>query len=235
MLTRRRLIQSAALSATGLLLPGAFRATHAAEDAKGFSLPKLPYATDALEPAIDKMTMEIHHGKHHQAYITNLNKALTEGAPDLLGKPIESLLKDLSAIPEKVRTAVRNHGGGHYNHSLFWEVMSPKPTMPSGDLAHALTGTFTDDAGFQKAFKEAAMGQFGSGWAWLVVKGGKLGVVKSPNQDSPLSEGATPILGLDVWEHAYYLKYQNKRADYVDAWFKLINWEEVGKRFATAK
>ena len=213
MLNRRHLLQSAAFGTAALILPATFSTAVAADEAAGFKLPKLPYPVEALEPAIDKQTMEIHHGKHHQTYITNLNKALTEGAPDLLNKPIEALLKDLAAVPEKVRTAVRNQGGGHFNHTMFWESMTPKFAAPAGAIADALKGTFTDLDGFKKAFKEAALGQFGSGWAWLVVKDHKLAIVKTANQDCPLSDGAAPLLGIDVWEHAYYLKYQNKRAD----------------------
>src|SRR6266404_9400842 len=178
-----------------------------------FQLPPLPYPSDALEPHIDKMTMEIHHGKHHNAYVTNLNKAL-ESAPDLASKSLEELLaKNCAIVPEAIRTAVRNNGGGHSNHSMFWQIMGPGAGgQPSGELADAIKSTFGDFASFQAKLKDAALTQFGSGWGWLVVdKGGKLQVVKTPNQDTPLSDGHTPILGVDVWEHAYYLKYQNLR------------------------
>ena len=201
-----------------------------------FSLPPLPYATDALEPHIDKMTMEIHHGKHHKAYVDNLNKAL-ESAADLQSKSIEDLLGNLNAVPEAIRMAVRNNGGGHANHSMFWEIMGPGAGgAPSGDLAAAINSTFGGFDQFKAKIKENAMGQFGSGWSWLAVgKDGKLAAVKTPNQDTPLMEGDTPILGIDVWEHAYYLKYQNLRADYVDAWWNVVNWNKVGERFAKAK
>ncbi|MCW5877037.1 MAG: superoxide dismutase [Anaerolineales bacterium] len=197
-----------------------------------FTLPNLPYDHNALEPHIDARTMEIHHGKHHQAYVTNLNAAL-EKHPDLAGKSIEDLLKDLNAIPEDIRTAVRNNGGGHYNHSLFWEIMSPNGGgQPEGDLAEAINKAFGDFASFQDQFAKAGLGQFGSGWSWLVKGDGGLAVVATPNQDTPLSNGQTPILGVDVWEHAYYLNYQNRRPDYIAAWWNVVNWAEVAKRFA---
>jgi Fe-Mn family superoxide dismutase len=201
-----------------------------------FSLPPLPYPADALEPSIDKMTMEIHHGRHHKAYVDNLNKAL-ESAPDLQNKSIEELLRGIKSVPANIQTAVRNNGGGHANHSMFWEIMGPDGGgAPSGDLAQAITSTFGGFDGFKAKIKENALGQFGSGWSWLVIGAdGKLQAAKSPNQDSPYMDGQTPILGIDVWEHAYYLKYQNKRADYVDAWWNVINWNAVGQRFAKAK
>lgn len=193
-------------------------------------LPKLPYAFDALEPHIDKQTMEIHHGKHHQAYITNLNKAL-EGAPDLAKLSPEDLIKDLSKVPESARGAVRNNGGGHVNHTMFWNSMAPKKGgAPSGKLADAINGAFGSLDKFKEQFVAAGMGRFGSGWAWLVANKGKLEVVSTPNQDNPLTEGKQPILGVDVWEHAYYLKYQNRRADYLAAWWNVVNWDEVAKR-----
>jgi Fe-Mn family superoxide dismutase len=197
-----------------------------------YVLPPLPYAFDALEPHIDARTMEIHHGKHHQAYITNVNAAL-EAHPDLLKKPVEELVAGLNSLPEAVRTAVRNNGGGHANHSLFWTIMGPgKGGEPGGALGKAIAATFGDFAAFKDAFAKAAMGRFGSGWAWLVSdKSGKLQVVSTANQDSPLTDGATPILALDVWEHAYYLNYQNRRADYVAAWWNVVNWENVAGRF----
>jgi superoxide dismutase, Fe-Mn family len=201
-----------------------------------FSLPNLPYPADALEPSIDKTTMEIHHGRHHKTYVDNLNKAL-EAHADLQAKSIEDLMRNLNSVPENVRTAVRNNGGGHANHSLFWEIMGPKAGgAPSGDLAAAINSTFGGFDQFKAKVKENALGQFGSGWSWLAVgKDGKLLALKTPNQDTPLMEGHTPLLGVDVWEHAYYLKYQNKRADYVDAWWNVVNWKAVADRFAKVK
>jgi len=197
------------------------------------TLPSLPYAFDALEPHIDARTMEIHHGKHHQAYVTNLNAAL-EKAPDVADRPIEEILAKLNAVPEEVRTAVRNNGGGHWNHSFFWTIMGPKAGgEPSGKLASAIDESFGSFAKFQDEFAKAAAGRFGSGWAWLVRQGGKLAVTSTPNQDNPLMDGTKPgdvLLGLDVWEHAYYLNYQNRRPDYVKAWWNVVNWEEVGRR-----
>ncbi|MDO8581842.1 MAG: superoxide dismutase [bacterium] len=194
------------------------------------TLPKLPYAYDALEPFIDARTMEIHHTKHHQVYVDKLNAAL-ETAPSLKDKPAEELLCDLSAVPESIRTAVRNHGGGHLNHSLFWTLMKKDSGKPSGTLVEALTTTFGGLQKFQDEFSKAAIGVFGSGWAWLTVKEGKLAITQTPNQDSPISTGATPLLALDVWEHAYYLKYQQKRADYISAWWNVVNWQEVQRRY----
>jgi Fe-Mn family superoxide dismutase len=202
-----------------------------------FSLPDLPYATDALESSIDQKTMEIHHGKHHAAYVANLNKAV-ESASELAGKGLEALLADnCGAVPESVRTAVRNNGGGHSNHSLFWQIMSPRGGgEPSGALGDAIRSTFGSFANFKEKFSAAAMGRFGSGWAWLVTKAdGSLDLYSTANQDSPLMDGKVPILGLDVWEHAYYLRYQNRRAEYVEAWWKVVNWEEVGRRLRTGR
>jgi Fe-Mn family superoxide dismutase len=200
-----------------------------------YSLPPLTYAYNALEPAIDARTMEIHHTKHHQAYINNVNAAL-EGHAALAAKSVEDLIRDLTAVPEAIRTAVRNNGGGHANHTLFWTIMSPGcGGEPSGPLAEALNATFGSFASFKEQFTKAAMGRFGSGWAWLSVGKGKLTVESTANQDSPISEGRTPILGIDVWEHAYYLNYQNRRADYVAAFYNTINWAEVTRRFAAAK
>ncbi|MSR84430.1 MAG: superoxide dismutase [Candidatus Latescibacteria bacterium] len=200
-----------------------------------YTLPALPYAFDALEPHIDARTMEIHHGKHHNTYITNVNKAL-EAHPALAAKSVEDLIKDLNAVPENVRTAVRNNGGGHANHSLFWTVMAPKAGgEPDGDLAAAITSDLGGFAAFKEKFTAAGTTRFGSGWAWLVVKGGKLEVLSTPNQDSPLMDGSgTPILGLDVWEHAYYLNYQNLRPAYIAAFWNLVNWAEVARRFQAA-
>jgi Fe-Mn family superoxide dismutase len=201
-----------------------------------FTLPPLPYDYSALEPHIDAQTMQIHHTKHHQAYITNLNNALKDH-PDLQAKTLEQLLADLNAVPEAIRAAVRNNGGGHYNHSLFWQIMGPGGGGdPTGAIGEAITAELGGYAAFKEAFTKAGTTRFGSGWAWLYVgKDGKLAVGSSPNQDSPLMEGATPILGNDVWEHAYYLKYQNRRPDYLAAWFNTINWAEVNRRYQAAK
>ena len=200
-----------------------------------FTLPPLPYPADALEAAIDKATMEIHHGKHHKAYVDNLNAAL-EGQPALQSKPIEQLLRDIAGVPEGIRQKVINNGGGHANHSMFWQIMGPQGGGdPSGPLAEAIKSTFGDVAAFKSKIKEAGLGRFGSGWAWLVLHNGKLQIVSTANQDSPYMNGQTPLLGVDVWEHAYYLRYQNRRADYLEAWWKVVNWNEVGKRFAAAQ
>ena len=195
------------------------------------TLPPLPYPTNALEPHIDAQTMEIHHGKHHNAYVTNLNAAL-EKAPGLADKPIEALLRDLNAVPDAVRTAVRNNGGGHWNHSQFWKWMAPNAGgAPTGKLADAITSAFGDFEKFKEQFSAAGAGRFGSGWVWLNNEGGKLSISSSPNQDNPLMDGKpAPILGLDVWEHAYYLKYQNRRPDYMKAWWNVVNWSEVASR-----
>jgi Fe-Mn family superoxide dismutase len=200
-----------------------------------YTVPALPYAFDALEPHIDAKTMEIHHDKHHAAYVNNLNKAL-EGT-DLGNQPIEQLIAKIESVPEKIRTAVRNNGGGHANHSMFWLLLTPKGEgAPSGELGTAINSAFGSFDNFKQKFTEAAMGRFGSGWAWLSLdKGKKLLIESTPNQDSPLMAGNTPILGLDVWEHAYYLKYQNRRPDYVAAFYNVINWGEVAKHFAAAK
>ena len=198
------------------------------------TLPALPYDVAALEPHIDAKTMEIHHGKHHQTYVTNLNAALDK-APELKDKSLEDLLKNLSSVPESVRTAVRNNGGGHWNHSLFWVLMAPKAGgEPSGALAKAIGSSFGDFAKFKEQFAAAATGRFGSGWAWLLNEGGKLSITSTANQDNPLMEGKRPgdvLLGLDVWEHAYYLKYQNRRPDYITAFWNVVNWNAVNKRF----
>jgi Fe-Mn family superoxide dismutase len=200
-----------------------------------YTLPPLPYDHGALEPHIDAKTMEIHHGKHHAAYVNNLNAALKDH-PDHQGKTIEALIADLNGLPEAIRTAVRNNGGGHANHSMFWQIMKPggggDPTGAVGDAIKSELGGF---AAFKEAFAKAATTRFGSGWAWLVVgKDGKLAVTSTPNQDSPIMEGLRPILGLDVWEHAYYLKYQNRRPDYITAWWNTVNWDEVNRRYQAA-
>jgi Fe-Mn family superoxide dismutase len=201
-----------------------------------FSLPPLPYDYTALEPAIDEQTMRIHHDKHHAAYVTNLNAAL-EGHPELLALPIEQLIGNLAQVPDAKRMAVRNNGGGHYNHTMFWELMAPGgASAPVGDLAEAIAAAFGGFDGFKEQFAKACATRFGSGWGWLVAgKGGALSIESTPNQDSPTMEGRTPILGCDVWEHAYYLKYQNRRPDYVAAWWSVVNWTEVGRRFAAAR
>ncbi len=198
-------------------------------------LPKLPYAFDALEPHLDARTMEIHHDKHHQAYVDNLNKALV-AEPALAKLPVEDLLRGFATVPDAIKTAVRNHGGGHANHSLFWEIMGPGAGgSPIGALAADINGAFGSLSALQEKVNAAAMGQFGSGWGWLVVADGKLDVIARPNQDSPLAEGKTPILGVDVWEHAYYLHYQNRRADYLKAWWNTVRWDKVSERYAKAK
>jgi superoxide dismutase, Fe-Mn family len=201
-----------------------------------FTLPPLPYAPDALEPHIDKTTMEIHHGKHHNAYVTNLNKAL-ESAPDLANKSIEELLaNNCAAVPENIRTAVRNNGGGHINHSMFWKIMGPGGGgAPVGNVAQAITGTFGGFDALKEKMNAAGATRFGSGWAWLIKSGDKLEVTSTANQDSPIMEGKFPVLGIDVWEHAYYLKYQNRRPDYLGAWWNTVNWQEVESRFNSGK
>jgi Fe-Mn family superoxide dismutase len=195
-----------------------------------FTLPQLPYAFDALEPHIDATTMQIHHGKHHQTYVNNLNAAI-EKAPELAGKSLDDLMRGIEKVPEAVRTAVRNNGGGHWNHSLFWEIMSPSGGEPTGKLADALQDSFGGLAKFKEQWATAGTGRFGSGWVWLLNDDGALSITSTPNQDNPLMEGKTPILGLDVWEHAYYLRYQNRRPDYIAAWWNVVNWDEVLRRF----
>ena len=200
-----------------------------------FTLPPLPYAANALEPHIDARTMEIHHGKHHQTYVTNLNAAI-EKAPELKDKSLEQLLAGVNSAPEAVRTAIRNNGGGHWNHTLFWELMGPNAGgTPSGKLADAITSAFGDFEKFKEQFAAAGAGRFGSGWVWLMNDGGKLSITSSPNQDNPIMDGKNAkaiVLGLDVWEHAYYLNYQNRRPDYIKAWWNVVNWKAVEKRFA---
>jgi Fe-Mn family superoxide dismutase len=195
------------------------------------TLPALPYNFPALEPHIDAQTMQIHHGKHHQAYVTNLNAALDKH-PALHGKSLDDLIKDLNTVPEDIRTAVRNNGGGHWNHTMFWQIMGPNAGgAPTGALADAITASFGSFDKFKEEFAKAALGRFGSGWAWLVDDGGKVSIASTPNQDNPLMEGKKALLGLDVWEHAYYLKYQNRRADYIGAWWNVVNWAAVAKRY----
>jgi Fe-Mn family superoxide dismutase len=197
-----------------------------------YELPALPYAYDALAPTISKETMELHHDKHHAAYVTNVNNALKD-QPNLANKSVEALISDLNSVPENIRTAVRNNGGGHANHTLFWEIMKPGGSnQPTGALAEAINSTFGGFDQFKQQFGQAATTRFGSGWAWLTKSGGKLEISSSANQDSPLMEGKTPLLGLDVWEHAYYVDYRNRRPDYITAWWNVVNWDEVGKRFA---
>jgi superoxide dismutase, Fe-Mn family len=194
------------------------------------SLPPLPYPHDALEPHIDKQTMEIHHGKHHAAYVNNLNAAL-EKHPDLQSKSVDDLIRGLSTVPEAIRTAVRNNGGGHANHTMFWQIMGPNAGgAPTGAIADAINGSFGSFDKLKEELKKAGVGRFGSGWAWVVESGGKLAIESTANQDSPLMEGKKAIFGVDVWEHAYYLKYQNRRPDYIDAWWNVVNWAEINKR-----
>ena len=201
-----------------------------------YTLPPLPYGFDALEPHIDAATMKVHHDGHHAAYVNNLNKAL-ESAPDLQNKSVEDLLAhNLASVPDNIKTAVRNNGGGHANHTMFWAIMGPNAGgQPSGQLASAINSKFSSLETFKEKFNAAAMGRFGSGWAWLVKKGNDLDIVSTANQDSPILEGQYPVMGIDVWEHAYYLKYQNRRAEYVNAWWNTVNWREVEKRFGQGK
>ncbi|MEK4301695.1 superoxide dismutase SodA [Oceanobacillus sp. FSL W8-0428] len=200
-----------------------------------FELPELPYAYDALEPTIDKETMNIHHTKHHNTYVTKLNDAL-DGHEDLQNKSVEELVSDLNAVPEDIRTAVRNNGGGHANHSFFWKTLSPNGGgEPAGELADKINSKFGSLDKFKEEFAAAAAGRFGSGWAWLVLNNGELEITSTPNQDSPLTEGKTPLLGLDVWEHAYYLKYQNKRPEYISAFWNVVNWDQVANNYEAAK
>jgi Fe-Mn family superoxide dismutase len=237
MMTRRQAIRTTALATAALAtLPGAKAQTNptapaAAAPSGPYTLPPLPYAYDALEPFIDARTMQIHHDKHHAAYVANLNKAVAD-FPEVGAKPVEDLLKDLNAVPEKIRTAVRNQGGGHYNHSLFWQTLKTDGGEPKGALAAAIGQQFGSFSTFKEDWTKAGVSQFGSGWAWLVVDGDKKLVIEpTANQDSPLSQGRQPLLGIDVWEHAYYLKYQNRRPEYVAAFFNVINWDFVSARY----
>jgi Fe-Mn family superoxide dismutase len=236
MITRREAIQrttlAAAAAAAASLLPTPN--ARAAEAAAGpFQLPPLPYAADALEPHIDARTMEIHHGRHHAGYVTNLNKALA-GHDDLAKKSIEDLVRGLASVPESIRPAVRNHGGGHLNHTLFWQMLKKGGSQPLGDLLQAVEKQFGSFNGFKDKFTDAATKVFGSGWAWLTLDGKELKIESTPNQDNPLTQGRVPLLGLDVWEHAYYLKYQNRRAEYIAAFYNVINWEFVAERYLKA-
>lgn len=242
MMTRRQALKTTALASAALAtLPGVIAQTYSASPANtaivgGFYLPSLPYACDALEPFIDAQTMQIHHDKHHAAYVANLNKAFTilgDGPLATIDSDLIPRLRNLDSVPENIRTTVRNNGGGHYNHSLFWQMMKKNGGgTPTGELAKAIDTAFGSFSAFKESLTKAALGQFGSGWAWLVRDGKQLKIEATANQDTPLSAGRTPLLGVDVWEHAYYLKYQNKRADYVNAWFNVVNWDFVAERFA---
>jgi len=238
MMTRRQalkatVVASAACATLSSTRVGAAPAESSPAASSGpFTVPPLSYAFDALEPHIDARTMEIHHDKHHAAYVTNLNKAVAE-FPDLGSKKVEDLVRDLNAVPEKIRTAVRNQGGGHYNHTLFWQMMKKGgDSGPTGELAGAIDKAFGSFSGFKDKFTEAATKVFGSGWAWLVMDSSGLTIAPTPSKDTPLSQGKHPLLGIDVWEHAYYLKYQNRRPEYIAAWFKVINWDFVADRYA---
>jgi Fe-Mn family superoxide dismutase len=237
-------ITGAALLGAGSIAPGLLKAGprsdldshfNLEEKAVPFTVPPLPYPNDALEPYIDARTMEIHHDKHHGAYVANLNKAL-EGHPELQSKTIDQILSNLDAIPENIRMAVRNNGGGHWNHTLFWQLMKKGGGgEPKGDLASAINSTFGSFAGFKEKFKAAGLGRFGSGWAWLLVSNGKLVIESTPNQDTQYFTSGKAVLGLDVWEHAYYLKYQNLRGDYIDAWWNVVNWDKAAELYAAVK
>ena len=241
MMTRREAIQAGALAGAAMAaLPGAMAQPNPGMPAAPmapsgpFTVPPLPYPYDALEPYIDARTMEIHHDKHHAAYVANLNKAVAD-YPDVAKMSVEDMLKDLNAIPEKIRVTVRNNGGGDFNHTLFWQMLKKGGGEPTGDLAKAMDSTFGNFSNFKDSFSKAAVGQFGSGWAWLVVDANKrLSIEPTPNQDSPITQAKQPLLGVDVWEHAYYLKYQNRRPDYVAAFFNVINWDYVAGRYAKA-
>jgi superoxide dismutase, Fe-Mn family len=232
MMTRREALHTTALATATIAATSGISVANAQPaplPAGPHRLPALPYAFDALEPHIDAKTMEIHHGKHHQAYVTNLNKAL-QGQDAWAAKPIQDLVKDINSVPENIRTAVRNNGGGHYNHSLFWQMLKKGGGEPKGEIAKAIDSSFGSYAKFKESFTEAATKVFGSGWAWLSLDGKQLKIESTPNQDSPLMQGRLPLLGLDVWEHAYYLKYQNRRPEYIGAFFNVINWDFVTER-----
>ncbi|MEN9253762.1 MAG: superoxide dismutase [Gloeomargarita sp. SZTDM-1c_bins_89] len=233
-MVQRRQVLVGGLALLGMGMKPAWADTQRLELTAGFTVPPLPYAYNALEPVIDERTMRFHHDKHHAAYVQALNAALAQH-PELIGQSVEQLLRNLEAIPADIRTAVRNHGGGHYNHSLFWESMRPPQprNQPTGTLATVLQQKFGDFANFQEAFEEAGLRVFGSGWVWLVGQpNGQLAIMTTPNQDSPISVGATPLLGNDLWEHAYYLQYQNRRGDYLQAWWQVVNWPVVEQRYA---
>ena len=242
MMTRRQALKTAGLAATACAIGSALQngkaqsVPAAASSPNGpFTLPPLPYPFDALEPNIDAQTMEIHHDRHHAAYVANLNKAVAE-FPEVGKKSIEDLLKNLNSVPEKIRTAVRNQGGGHYNHSLFWQMMSRNGGgEPKGELGQAIEKAFGGFPGFKSTFSEASARVFGSGWAWLVLDAGDLRIETTPNQDAPISQGKSALLGLDVWEHAYYLKYQNRRPEYINAFWRVVNWDFVADRYAKLK
>ena len=230
--TRRQVIQTAGVAATAVVLSRATATVQAAQGGASHVLPKLPYAYDALAPHIDERTMRIHHTLHHQTYVTNLNTALMNH-PELSKLPLEQLLTDIKKVPQDIRQRVINNGGGHYNHTLFWQMMQPKGHgHPHGALAKAITATFTSFNNFKNQFKQAALDRFGSGWAWLVKNNNRLEITSTANQDPPILEGKQPLLGIDVWEHAYYLNYQNRRAEYIDAWWNVVNWDYVQDRFA---
>jgi len=231
MMTRRNALQKGALAAAAITAGWSGFQPTSLPAAEAFTLPPLPYAFDALEPHIDAQTMQIHHGKHHQAYVTNLNKALA-GHAALAGKSAEDLIRNLASIPEEIRKAVQNNGGGHVNHALFWSSLRKDSGQPKAELAKAIEASFGSFDKFKEEFSKAAATIFGSGWAWLSLDAGRLRLEQTPNQDSPLMQGRVPLLGLDVWEHAYYLKYQNRRADYIAAFFNVINWDFVAERYA---
>jgi Fe-Mn family superoxide dismutase len=233
MMTRRQALRLAGLGAAAVAASPTLVSAQTATPAGPFKLPPLPYPVDALEPHIDARTMEIHHDKHHAAYVSNLNKAVAD-FPDLQKQSVEELVRNLGAVPEAIRTAVRNNGGGHLNHSLFWQMMKPGGGQPSGALAEAITRSFGSLSSFKEALAKAGLGQFGSGWAWLTLDGKTLRIEASPNQDSPWMQGKPLLLGVDVWEHAYYLKYQNRRADYLTAWMNVVNWDFVNERYEKA-
>jgi Fe-Mn family superoxide dismutase len=242
MITRRKALKTVALATVACSAASSFNIFSAQAAPAGgaaptgpFTLPPLPYPLDALEPHIDARTMEIHHDKHHAAYVANLNKAVAD-SPDLGKKQVEDLLKDLNSMPEKIRMAIRNQGGGHYNHSLFWQIMKKNGGgEPKGELGSALDKSFGSYSGFRDKLTETATKVFGSGWAWLLMDGKELKIESAPNQDSPISQGKEPLLGIDVWEHAYYLKYQNRRPEYIAAWFNVVNWDFVAERYEKLK
>lgn len=234
MMTRRKALKTTTLATVAAAAAPSVLAQTDSALARPFELPPLPYALDALEPHLDARTMEIHHDRHHKAYVDNLNKAV-EQMPHNKLVSLENLLSDLSDAPENIRAAIRNNGGGHYNHSLFWQLMKKGGGEPKSDLAKAIDTNFGSFSAFKDNFNKAALGQFGSGWAWLVLDRGKLKIESTPNQDTPLRSWHEPLLGVDVWEHAYYLKYQNRRADYLAAWWNVVNWDFVAERYAKLK